>query len=74
MGASTMSEEDEQGHLDLDRACTWAPDPHQASYATKVVTQTYKDRKESSLTHLSRNIPCLPDNASDHKCRAREDS
>ena len=65
MGASTMSEEDEQGRL--DRACIWAPNPHQASYATKVATRTYNDQKENSVAHLSRNIPCLPDNASDHK-------
>jgi hypothetical protein len=39
-------EKDEQGRL--DRACTWTPNEHQASYATKVTTQTYDDQKEYS--------------------------
>lgn len=35
-------EEDEQGRL--DRACTWAPNQYQVSYATKVARQTYDDQ------------------------------
>ena len=35
-------EEDEEGRL--DRACSWAPNQHQVSDATKAATQTYDDQ------------------------------